>query len=79
MDVSDIVQYNVHLLNPHDLSNSFFCLSKNDPTEGFAYDASKVAGCVYPTSGKPFPIRHWRMARESMRGDLDLPKIQTPQ
>ncbi|PSN63695.1 DNA/RNA polymerase [Corynespora cassiicola Philippines] len=50
MDVSDIVQYNVHLLNPHDLSNSFFCLSKNDPTEGFAYDASKVAGCVYPTS-----------------------------
>jgi DNA polymerase iota len=48
MDVSDIVDYNVALLNPNDLSNSFFCLSKNDPTTGFAYDASQVAGNAFP-------------------------------
>jgi len=57
MDVSDIVEYNLGLLNPNDLTNSYFCLSKNDPTAGFAYDASQVAGHTYPetsndTSGK---------------------------
>lgn len=48
MDVSDIVDYNVALLNPNDLSNSFFYLSKNDPTIGFAFDASIVAGNTFP-------------------------------
>lgn len=48
MDVSDIVEYNVGLLNQNDLSNSFFCLSKEDPTDGFAFDASQVAGSTYP-------------------------------
>ena len=57
MDVSDIVEYNVGLLNPNDLTNSYFCLSKNDPTAGFSFDASQVAGHTYPetptdTSGK---------------------------
>jgi hypothetical protein len=59
MDVSDIVDYNVGLLNRNDLINSFFCLSKNDPAVGFTYDASSIAGCTYPdaingprTSGK---------------------------
>jgi DNA polymerase iota len=48
MDVSDIVDYNLTLLNPHDLTNSFFCLSMVDPTQGFAFDASQVAGHTYP-------------------------------
>ncbi|KAF2497779.1 DNA/RNA polymerase [Lophium mytilinum] len=48
MDVSDIVDYNLTLLNPNDLASSFFCLSKADPTQGFAFDASQVAGHTYP-------------------------------
>ncbi|OCK83208.1 DNA/RNA polymerase [Lepidopterella palustris CBS 459.81] len=50
MDVTDIVDYNLSLLNPNDLTNSFFCLSKDDPTDGFTFDASKVAGYTYPES-----------------------------
>lgn len=50
MDVSDMIEYNAGLLNPNDLANSYFCLSKNDPTAGFAYDASQVAGHTYPES-----------------------------
>ena len=47
MDVSDIIDYNVALLN-HDLVNSFFCLSKHDPTLGFEFNAAQVAGNTYP-------------------------------
>lgn len=47
MDVSDLVDYNLDLLNEHDLLNSFFCLSKEDPAIGFLFDASKIAGHVY--------------------------------
>jgi DNA polymerase iota len=57
MDVTDVVDYNVGLLNQNDLANSFFCLSKTDPTAGFAYDPSILAGHAYPgissTLGKP--------------------------
>lgn len=56
MEVSDIIDYNVGLLNTNHLSNSFFCLSKDDPTAGFAFDASTVTGNTFPekpdTSGK---------------------------
>jgi DNA polymerase iota len=45
--MTDIVDYNVNLLNAHDLSNSFFCLSKDDPTLGFSFDASSPAGHIY--------------------------------
>ncbi|KAJ4356195.1 uncharacterized protein N0V89_004225 [Didymosphaeria variabile] len=48
MDVTDMVDYNVEFLNPTDLTSSFFCLSKTDPSAGFAFDASKVAGQTYP-------------------------------
>ncbi|ORY18781.1 hypothetical protein BCR34DRAFT_553451 [Clohesyomyces aquaticus] len=50
MDVSDLVEYNLGTLNRTNLSESFFCLSKNDPTNGFAFDASQVAGHTYPDS-----------------------------
>lgn len=58
MDVSDIVEYNAALLNHNDLGNSFFCLSKGDPTSGFAFDASKIVGSAFPDAsidslGKP--------------------------
>ncbi|KAM3081896.1 hypothetical protein ACMFMG_004362 [Clarireedia jacksonii] len=48
MDITDIVDYNQSLLNQHDLSNSFFQLNRNDPTLGFAFDASTIAGHSYP-------------------------------
>lgn len=68
MDVSDIIDFNVGLLNSNDLSNSFFCLSKNDPTVGFPYDASKYTGHVFPqaetiaSSGKFFTFRAYKVA-----------------
>lgn len=46
LDVSDIVAYNVELLNFNALQQSFFCLSKEDPEHGFRYDASGVSGCM---------------------------------
>lgn len=48
MDVTDLVSYNIGLLNPNNLTESFFCLSKSDPAIGFAYDAASVAGHTYP-------------------------------
>ncbi|KXT13635.1 hypothetical protein AC579_4974 [Pseudocercospora musae] len=48
MDVTDIVHYNVTLLNRNDLEHSFFQLVKDDPTVGFGFDATAVAGHAYP-------------------------------
>lgn len=48
LDVTDIVDYNQKLLNRNDLEHSFFCLDQNDPTVGFAFDATSIAGHVYP-------------------------------
>lgn len=48
MDVTDMVDYNVALLSPTDLTSSFFRLSKNDSAIGFAFDASRIAGHTYP-------------------------------
>ncbi|OJD35881.1 dna polymerase iota [Diplodia corticola] len=52
LDVTDQVEYNVNLLNPNDLTNAYFCLSKDDPTHGFAFDATRFAGNTYPASGE---------------------------
>lgn len=48
MDVTDIVTYNQALLNKNDLSQAFFHLSREDPMAGFSFDATKVAGHLYP-------------------------------
>ena len=48
MDVTDIIEYNVSILNVNDLNNAFFCLAKNDPTVGFSYDATRLTGHLYP-------------------------------
>ncbi|KAK3488296.1 hypothetical protein B0T13DRAFT_406779 [Neurospora crassa] len=47
MDVSDIIEYNVELLNRHDLEHSWFCLDNKDPEKGFAFDARGFAGRIY--------------------------------
>lgn len=43
-----MIDYNMELLNHNDLSHSFFCLNKDDPTIGFEYDGSKVFGPTFP-------------------------------
>jgi DNA polymerase iota len=48
MDVSDLIEYNTSTLNTNNLPNSFFCLSKTDPTIGFDFDATRVAGHSFP-------------------------------
>ncbi|KAJ2906909.1 DNA polymerase iota [Zalerion maritima] len=50
LDVTDIVDYNLQLLNPAHLTRSFFHLSSQDPERGFPYDASVVSGCVCPSA-----------------------------
>lgn len=49
MDVTDMVEYNLELLNHHDMTASYFHLDRNDPTLGFSFDASRVSGHTYPT------------------------------
>jgi DNA polymerase iota len=48
MDITDIVDYNIEILNHQDLGNSFMQMSKTDPTQGFRYNANTVAGHTYP-------------------------------
>ncbi|KAI1608054.1 DNA polymerase iota subunit [Exophiala viscosa] len=48
LDCTDMIDYNLDLLNHNDLSHSFFCLSKDDPTIGFEYSALGVFGPTYP-------------------------------
>ncbi|RMD41789.1 hypothetical protein DV735_g3303, partial [Chaetothyriales sp. CBS 134920] len=48
LDCTDMVEYNIRLLNPNNLEASFFCLDKDDPTQGFAFDASAPFGPTYP-------------------------------
>lgn len=50
LDVTDMVEYNLQLLNHHDLIRSFFHLDRNDPTNGFAYDASNLSGPTFPVA-----------------------------
>ena len=49
MDVTDMVDYNIDLLNHNALSSSFFHLDRNDPTVGFLFDASLISGHTFPT------------------------------
>jgi len=54
MDVTDMIEYNIDLLNHNDLGGSFFHLDRNDPTVGFTYDASSFFGHTYQaTSAQP--------------------------
>ncbi|MCJ1466939.1 hypothetical protein MMC07_005561 [Pseudocyphellaria aurata] len=54
IDVTDMVDYNVELLNRYDLTSSFYHLDRNDPTTGFGFDGSRIVGHVFPaTAGFP--------------------------
>lgn len=48
IDVTDIINYNMDLLNYRDLATSFFHLDRNDPLIGFTFDASRVMGNIFP-------------------------------
>lgn len=48
MDVTDMVQYNIDLLNHRTLTVSYFHLDRSDPALGFPFDASKVCGYTFP-------------------------------
>ena len=50
MDVTDLIEYNVALLNRYDLSRCFFHLNRNDPTSGFQFDASCPTGNTFPAT-----------------------------
>ncbi|KAJ5168374.1 uncharacterized protein N7482_003968 [Penicillium canariense] len=48
LDVTEMIDYNVQLLNAIDLTTAFFHLDPKDPTVGFAYDATHYLGATYP-------------------------------
>ncbi|KAK6438973.1 hypothetical protein LTR95_004818 [Oleoguttula sp. CCFEE 5521] len=48
LDVTDMIDFNMEILNVHDLANSFFQMHEADPTAGFGFDAGGVAGHAYP-------------------------------
>ena len=50
LDCTDMVDYNIDLLNHNDMCHSFFCLSKINPTIGFEFDASDIFGPTYPSA-----------------------------
>lgn len=51
LDVTDMIDFNLQLINQHDLANSFFCLDQLDPTVGFSFDATSIFGPTFPPEG----------------------------
>lgn len=66
-DVSDVVDYNVDLLNRNDLARSFFQLSKEDPTLGFDFDANIYRGSTYPSASETLDDIHPEDEEVSLR------------
>ena len=52
MDITDMIDYNLSLLNQNNLTASFFNLNRTDPTVGFRYDASSIPGSVFPSQSQ---------------------------
>ncbi|KAJ5595284.1 uncharacterized protein N7459_001492 [Penicillium hispanicum] len=50
LDVTEMIDYNTALLNPNDLTASFFHLDRKDPTIGFPYNATEFLGSTYPSA-----------------------------
>ncbi|KXX74274.1 DNA polymerase iota, partial [Madurella mycetomatis] len=61
LDVTDIVSYNVEVLNMNSLRQSYFCLSRSDPEAGFGFDATYFAGCIHGRDEGPFDDNVLRM------------------
>lgn len=53
MDATDMIDYNLETLNKSDMAHSFFQMSRDDPTVGFEFDATTVAGHTYPQNIRP--------------------------
>lgn len=53
-----MVEYNLELLNHHDLTASYFHLNRSDPTLGFSFDASRLSGHTYPADFTSFIEDH---------------------
>ncbi|KAL8991510.1 MAG: hypothetical protein Q9177_000088 [Variospora cf. flavescens] len=51
IDVTDMVDYNLGMINQNALHSSFFHLSRYDPTSGFEYDGRRIAGHTVPELG----------------------------
>ena len=70
LDVTDLVEYNKGLLTGADLQHSWFVLDKEDPTKGFEFDATTIAGQQYPkTENRDF---HFEETEEDLSWDLML-------
>ncbi|KAL8830248.1 MAG: hypothetical protein Q9191_001529 [Dirinaria sp. TL-2023a] len=52
LDVTDMVDFNMEILNLNSLSASFFHLDRNDPTAGFPFDGAKPFGHTFPSATK---------------------------
>lgn len=48
LDVTEMIDYNIELVNRNDMTQSFFLLDRTDPTSGFTYDATRFHGSTYP-------------------------------
>lgn len=57
MDVTDLIEYNVKLLNRNDLECSWFCLDREDPERGFGFDARGFEGSVYGDDHDHFGVK----------------------
>lgn len=66
MDMTDIVDFNQSLLNLNNLPHSFFQLKKDDPTVGFPFDATRIAGHGYPET----PLMPFAASDQHAENDL---------
>ncbi|KAJ6029503.1 hypothetical protein N7499_000651 [Penicillium canescens] len=66
LDVTEMIDYNTGVLNPNDLSNSFFYLDRKDPTVGFSYDATRFQGSTFPAT-EAAPIAQNEISSLDMR------------
>ena len=55
MDVTDLIDYNVELLDHHNPTLCFFHLDRKDPTVGFPYDSTNIFSHTYPSAMKQSP------------------------
>lgn len=60
-----MVEYNVEVLNHYDLEHAFFQLARDDPTQGFEFDATGIAGHPYPEGYAADPANY--VGEETMR------------
>ncbi|TQS34334.1 hypothetical protein Golomagni_05286 [Golovinomyces magnicellulatus] len=65
LDVTDIIEFNKDCLNPHGLKNSFFHLDRQDPTIGFSFNATTVAGHSFPELPTSFILSSSSRASEA--------------